>query len=295
MPRARGVRLHLGESFFMRTTRFAALPIAALIALALPSVAAANTGSVTCDSTGVVFSYHSNFTTDEVSTETVNGETRQFTVPAHTAVTHTWPGISGTPTAGANWRGGSIPTAQLTCPASPPTVTPPPPVAPPPPPVAPPAPPVTPPAPPVAPPVVTAVPTAPATPAPSPQIALRKRALAKAVRAGSVVKYQLIVTSTGGTAHGVVVCDKLPANMTYASLGNSTLENGRACWHLGDLTGSVTLSLSARVDTDATGSLTNNSTAASSNAGHAKAHATIDVPAKHGVKGKFKRTAGVTG
>jgi uncharacterized repeat protein (TIGR01451 family) len=296
MPRARGVRLHLGESFLMRTTRFAALPIVALIALALPGVAAANTGSVTCDSTGVVFSYNANFGRDKVSTETVNGVTQQFTVPAHKAVTHTWPGLFGTLTVGATWSGGSIPTVTLMCPA-PVTPPPPPPVAPPPPPVppAPPAPPVTPPAPPVAPPVVPAVPETPAAPSPSPQIALKKRALAKVVQAGSVVKYQLVVTSKGGTAHSVVVCDKLPANMTYASLGNATLEGGRACWNIGDLTGSVTLSLSARVDTDATGSLTNNSTATSSNAGRAKAHATIEVPAKHGVKGKFKRTAGVTG
>ena len=84
--------------------------------------------------------------------------------------------------------------------------------------------------------------------------------------------------------------------MTYASLGTATMENGKACWTVGDLTGSLTLSLSAKVDADApAGSLTNNATATSSNAGRAKAHATIKVPAKHGVKGKFKRTAGVTG
>src|SRR5689334_24698106 len=118
----------------MRITRFAALPIAALIALALPGVAAANTGSVTCDSTGVVFSYHANFTKDTVSTETVNGVTHQFTVPAATAVKDTWP-VFGTVTAGATWNGGSIPTVTLTCPAppAPPPPPPPPPVAPPPP------------------------------------------------------------------------------------------------------------------------------------------------------------------
>ncbi len=33
------------------------------------------------------------------------------------------------------------------------------------------------------------------------------------------MKYQLVVTSKGGTAHDVVVCDKLPAHMTYVSLG----------------------------------------------------------------------------
>ena len=281
----------------MRIARLAAIPIIAVIALAVPSVASANTGSVTCDSTGVVFSYNANFGRTKVSTETVNGVTQQFTVPANTAVTHIWP-IFGTLTVGATWSGGSIPTVTLVCPAPATPTPPPPPVTPPaPPPV---VPPVTPPvATPVTPPAAPAAPAAPITPlspSPNPHIVLEKRALATVVPAGSVVKYQLIVTSKGGTAHGVVVCDNLPANMTYAKLGTATMQNGRACWTLGDLTGSITLSLRARVDKDApAGSLTNNSTATSSNAGRAKAHATINVPAKHGVKGKLKRTAGVTG
>ena len=168
----------------MRITRLAAIPIVALIALAVPGVASANTGSVTCDSTGVVFSYNANFGRDKVSTETVNGVTQQFTVPAHTAVTHTWP-IFGTLTVGATWSGGSIPTVTLVCPAP---VTPPPPpaaaVAAPPP---PPPPPVAPPPPPAAPPPPPAVVTPPAAPrprrraAPSPHIVLKKRALAKTV------------------------------------------------------------------------------------------------------------------
>jgi uncharacterized repeat protein (TIGR01451 family) len=160
---------------------------------------------------------------------------------------------------------------------------------------------VTPPAPPVAPPVVPTVPTAAATPAPNPQIALKKLALAKVVRAGSVVKYQLVVTSTGGTAHGVVVCDKLPANMTYVALGTATMENGKACWRIGDLDGSLRLSLKVKVDANApAGTLTNNATATSTNAGRAKSSANVNVPARHGVKGKLKRSpargvAGVTG
>jgi hypothetical protein len=275
----------------MRITRLVAIPIVALVALAVPGVASANTGSVTCDSTGVVFSYNANFGRDKVSTETVNGVSQQFTVPAHTAITHTWP-IFGTLTVGATWSGGSIPTVTLVCPA--PQAPPPPPV-----PVAPPV---------VTPPVVTtpvAPPVAPLTPAvtpaapvagPKPHIVLKKRALAKIVAAGSIVKYELIVTAKGGTAHGVVVCDKLPEHMTYATLGTATMQNGKACWTVGDLTGSLTLLISAKVDSDApAGSLTNNATATSRNAGGAKAHATINVPAKHGVKGKFKRTAGVTG
>src|SRR4051794_12059504 len=99
LPRARGARLHRGSSS-MFIKRLAAIPIIALVALALPSVASANTGSVTCDSTGVVFSYNANFGREKVSTETVNGVTQQFTVPAFTAVTHTWP-VFGTLTVGA--------------------------------------------------------------------------------------------------------------------------------------------------------------------------------------------------
>src|SRR5262249_15917637 len=125
---------------------------------------------------------------------------------------------------------------------------------------------------------------------------LRKRALRKVVPAGETVRYQLVVKATGGTAHDVVVCDKLPDHMTFASLGSATLQDGKACWFVGDLDGSLTLSLKARVHTDApTGALTNNATVTTSNAGRDTAAATVKVPAKHGVKGKLKRTAGVTG
>jgi uncharacterized repeat protein (TIGR01451 family) len=284
----------------MFSIRFA-IPLVAIAALAFPSVSSANTGSVTCDSTGVVFSYNANFNTTRVSTETVNGVSQQFTVQAHKASKHTWPGVTGTITAGATWSGGKIATVTLKCPA-PPVAPPPPPVAPPPPPVAPPPPPpVAPPAAPVAPPPAPVAPppaalVTPATPAPAPKISLRKRALAKTVAAGSTVRYQLVVKATGGTAHNVVICDNLPAHMTYASLGNATLQNGQACWTVGDLTGSLTLSLTAKVDADAkVGTLTNSATVTSRDSGKAKASSIIKVPAKHGVKGKLKRTAGVTG
>jgi uncharacterized repeat protein (TIGR01451 family) len=277
----------------MLKTRLAALVAAvAISALALPAIASANTGSVKCDSTGIVFTYNADFGRQKVVTETVNGVTKLVTVQAHTVTTDTWP-IFGTNTAGAVWSGGVIPTVTLTCAAPPP---PPPPVAPPP--VAPPvAPPIV--ATPVAPPVVSTPVTTPApavVTAPAPRISLTKKAGASTVAVGDTIKYQLIVKSTGGTANDVVVCDKLPAHMTYVALGNATLQDGKACWTLGDLTGSITLSLTARVDTDSpVGALTNNATATSSNAGRAKAHATINVPARHGVKGKLKRTAGVTG
>ena len=105
---------------------------------------------------------------------------------------------------------------------------------------------------------------------------------------------------TGGTAHDVVVCDRLPAHLTYVSLGSATLQNGEACWDIGDLSGSRTLAFTARVDANTgAGRLVNHATATSSNAGHAKAHASIRVPASHAVKGAVRgevvKSAGVTG
>ncbi|MDX6619827.1 MAG: hypothetical protein QOK36_2213 [Gaiellales bacterium] len=294
----------------MFTTRLAAalVAVAAISAIVLPGVASANSGSVKCDSTGIVFTYNTNFDHTTVVTETVNGATKLVTVPARTQTTDLWPlaTVRASNTVGAVWSGGSIATVPLTCPVPP--AAPQQPVAPPP---APPATPVvstpTPPAPPV---VTTSTPpavvvsTTPAAATPPPVLSVIKKAGASTVAPDGTVKYSLLVTSKGGTAHGVVVCDKLPAHMTYVAnkLGNATMQNGKACWTLGDLDKSITLSLTAKVDADApAGSLTNNVTATSENAGRATSKATINVPARHGVKGKLsKRTprkgvAGVTG
>ena len=172
------------------------------------------------------------------------------------------------------------------------------------------APPVT---PPVAPPTTSApaAPPAVATPvtpsaapapaitaAPAPKISLRKRALRKVVAAGATVKYQIVVKAKGGTAHDVVVCDQLPDNMTYVSLGTATLTDGKACWIVGDLTGSLTLSLTAKVDADAAPGKLLNVATVTSDVGDHKAKASVRVPERKGVKGvkATRRTAaGVTG
>ena len=105
----------------MFRARFAfAIPLVAVFALALPGVASANTGDVTCTDQGVVFSYNANFDEERVSTETVNGQTQEFTVPAFTAVTHLWPGVTGDIVAGATWDGGEIKPKLLHCPPAPP-------------------------------------------------------------------------------------------------------------------------------------------------------------------------------
>jgi len=78
----------------MFKARFA-IPIIGVIALALmlPGVASANTASVKCDSTGVVFTYNADFGRAKVSTEIVNGVSYAYNVPVRQASTHTWPGV----------------------------------------------------------------------------------------------------------------------------------------------------------------------------------------------------------
>ena len=110
------------------------------------------------------------------------------------------------------------------------------------------------------------------------------------------MKYQLIVTAKGGTAHDVVVCDKLPVehDVRLARDGHDGQRPGLLDGRRPHRFPHALPEREGRRGRPA-GSLTNNSTATSRDAGRAKAHATINVPAKHGVKGKLKRTAGVTG
>lgn len=148
-------------------------------ALGVPVTADAHTGSVICDSRGVVFTYNANFERRTAVTETVGapgevGAVRLVFVERHQASTDIWVGVTGTIVASAKWDRGGIRQVTLVCPTKP--TPPPPPVTPPPPPVTPPPPPVTPPSPPVAvtppPPVVTTtppVPTKAVTPAVTPK------------------------------------------------------------------------------------------------------------------------------
>lgn len=143
-------------------------------ALGVPGTAEAHTGSVICDSRGVVFTYNANFERRTAVTETVGaagevGAQRLVFVDRHVGSTDIWAGVTGTIVASAKWDRGGITQVTLVCPKPPPPPVAPP-VAPPPPPVAP--PPAAPPAPPavVTPPAVPATPvTTPATPAVAPK------------------------------------------------------------------------------------------------------------------------------
>lgn len=100
--------------------------LVAVVALAVPGVASAHSGTVTCDTTGVVFHYNADFPITTQVTEKAGSVTKNFTVPARTAVTDTISGLTGTIVASSTWvGGGTIPPTTLTCPAPPP---PPPPV-----------------------------------------------------------------------------------------------------------------------------------------------------------------------
>lgn len=109
--------------------------IIAVVALAVPVTASAHSGTVTCNTTGVVFAYHSDFPVTTTVTEHVGSITKTVTVVAHTASTDTIPGITTPPggsiVASATWvGGGTIPPTTLVCPGPPPappvTPTPPP-------------------------------------------------------------------------------------------------------------------------------------------------------------------------
>lgn len=109
--------------------------------LAIPAMASAHSGHVTCDPTGVVFSYDANFPANTAVTEHVNGINYSYVPAAFITSTHTdpLPGIASV-TVSATWTGGgTIPPIVLTCPVFdvviiPPVVVPPvtPPVVPPP-------------------------------------------------------------------------------------------------------------------------------------------------------------------
>lgn len=140
-----------------REMKYLAGVIAAFALLAIPGIASAHTGRVTCDSTGIVFNYDANFPANTVVTEHVNGTDYSF-VPATFA-----PSVNTVPlqtvanvTASATWvGGGTIRPVTLTCPVVIPVpITPPAPLPPVPP--TPPVPPV-PPLPPTPPPHVPVV------------------------------------------------------------------------------------------------------------------------------------------
>lgn len=99
--------------------------LTAAIVFAIPAVASAHSGTVVCNSNGVVFTYNANFPVTENAFEKVvdssgNIQTVNFMVIAGQVTSNTIPGFTGTVTASSTWvGGGEIPPTVLTCPAVP--------------------------------------------------------------------------------------------------------------------------------------------------------------------------------
>jgi uncharacterized repeat protein (TIGR01451 family)/fimbrial isopeptide formation D2 family protein len=94
------------------------------------------------------------------------------------------------------------------------------------------------------------------------KLKVKKTRLGKGeVEAGDRIKYKIRVANRGaGIAANVVVCDRLPSKLSFASLSGASLERGDACWKIDMLAGgaSRTFRLAARVDGGVGGGMVRN-------------------------------------
>lgn len=99
--------------------------IVALALLAIPSMANAHSGIVSCDANGVKFTYN-HFSTAKTATEYVNDSVYTFNVTPNVVNTHIVPLPTLSPAVvSATWGGpGSIAPRTLTCPVAPPVAQP---------------------------------------------------------------------------------------------------------------------------------------------------------------------------
>lgn len=129
------------------------------------------------------------------------------------------------------------------------------------------------------------------------RVTIEKRASKKVVIAGGKMNFTLIVRSVGKVAaENVKVCDKLPPNMTYVTLGGGKAKNGRVCWRLGTMPvgASRKITFTVKVDVDAKkGKVTNVAVVTAANAPPATARRTVTIK-RPPVKPR-RRPPGVTG
>lgn len=127
-----------------------------------------------------------------------------------------------------------------------------------------------------------------------PRLSLKKIGKPASVRAGDAIRYTLVVKNTGSaTAHGVKVCDNLPAGLTVSSTGSGKLSGAQVCWTVGVLAKgrSKQFTLVVIVDLTQRKRVVNKATATASDAPPAGAASSTAVTlprSRHGV-------AGVTG
>jgi uncharacterized repeat protein (TIGR01451 family) len=118
------------------------------------------------------------------------------------------------------------------------------------------------------------------------RLRLTKTADHPTVEAGDTIGFTLVLRVAGPVAAvNIVVCDTLPAHMTFSSAPGASFVGGKACWSFAHVApgGKRTMRVIAKVDADApTGNEQNVARAASANAGTARAEAVVHVLAHTG-------------
>jgi uncharacterized repeat protein (TIGR01451 family) len=125
-------------------------------------------------------------------------------------------------------------------------------------------------------------------------IKLSKHASSPTVKAGGTVAFTITWTNTGPVAaKHVLICDRLPDELTFVSAKGASYKNGKACWSKQSVRKGATLTFRVVARADATvgnKKLVNVATATASNAKPATAKAPVRAVRKAGT-----RPAGVTG
>ena len=125
-------------------------------------------------------------------------------------------------------------------------------------------------------------------------ITLDKRASSPLVKAGGTVDFTITWKNTGRVAaRNVLICDRLPDQMTFVSAKGAAFKNGKACWARKSVRTGATLTFRVRARVDATAGntkLVNVATATASNAKPATAEAPVRTRRKAAAK-----PGGVTG
>lgn len=122
---------------------------------------------------------------------------------------------------------------------------------------------------------------------------LSKTVTPKSVEAGGLLHYTIAVSDpTVATAHGLTVCDRLPAGLVYvSSSAPARLSDGSRCWKLAALKGGATkkIRVVARALAGSGGKLVNTAVLTGADAVRRKASAAVQVKAQPALAG------GVTG
>ncbi len=118
------------------------------------------------------------------------------------------------------------------------------------------------------------------------RLQLTKTASRSTVDAGDQVGFTVVLRVRGPVAAAnVLMCDTLPAHMTFVSAPGATFVGGKACWAFASLAAGArrTFHIVAHVDADAPNGVERNvARATSSNAGNAQDDAAVRVLAQHG-------------